>query len=149
MIVPTFNAGNLLAPRRSFNYPIAVSAFDFFSILENMSPVQTIRIRGLETRCHVGVPDAERAEAQRLLLDIEFDVAVGEPDDIAATVDYFAVGEVAREVAQARPRHLIETVARDVADTIRGRFPIQNLRVRVRKFSVPGIGEVSAEVGER
>lgn len=108
-----------------------------------------IRIRDLEARCHVGVPDAERAEAQRLLLDIEFDVAVGAPDDIVATVDYFAVGAVAREVAQARPRHLIETVARDVADAIRGRFPIQNLRVRVRKFSVPGIGEVSAEVGER
>jgi len=110
-------------------------------------PSARIRIRDLETRCHVGVPDAERAEAQRLLLDIEFDAALGESDDIAATVDYFAVGELAREVAQSRPRHLIETVARDVAAVIRERFPVQNLRVRVRKFSVPGTGEVSAEIG--
>lgn len=109
-------------------------------------PLARIRIRDLDVWCHAGVPEAERAEPQRLLLDIDFDVSVGESDAISATVDYFAVCQLAREVAQSRPRQLIETLAREVLAAIKDRFPIGNAAVRVRKFSVPGTGEVSAEI---
>lgn len=108
--------------------------------------IARIHIRELDAWCHVGVPDEERAHPQRLLLDIAFDASVGVSDDISATVDYFAVGQFAREIAQGHPRQLIETLARDVLAALSERFPIRNPSVRVRKFSVPGTAEVSVEI---
>lgn len=105
-----------------------------------------IRIRDLEAWCRVGVPDAERARPQRLLIDIDFDANFGEADDIAATVDYFAVAQFAVEVADSRQRRLIETLAKDVLSALVTRFPISAVRVQIRKFSVPGTGEVSVEL---
>ncbi|MCC6353955.1 MAG: dihydroneopterin aldolase [Verrucomicrobiae bacterium] len=106
-----------------------------------------IRIQDLEAWCHIGVPESERAHPQRLLLDIGFETPTNDNDHIAATVDYFAVCQAALEVAQSRPRQLIETLARDVLAVLAERFPIRSARVRVRKFSVPGTGEVSVEIG--
>ena len=105
-----------------------------------------IRIHDLEAWCRIGVPDDERARPQRLLMDIEFDADAGDADDIAATVDYFAACQAALNVAESSPRKLIETLARDVLATLAAQFPITNTKVRVRKFSVPGTGEVSVEL---
>jgi 7,8-dihydroneopterin aldolase/epimerase/oxygenase len=109
-------------------------------------PSARIRIHDLETWCQIGVPDTERANPQRLLVDLEFDTSHPQADDIAATVDYATVADTARTTAQARPRHLIETLASDILHAVLDRFPISNLIVRVRKFSVPTVREVSVEV---
>ena len=55
-----------------------------------------ISIVDLEVFYRVGVPDAERAQPQRLLLtvEMEFDFsAAAKTDSIADTIDYFAVSQ--------------------------------------------------------
>lgn len=122
--------------------------FDFWNAMSEFLPMPTVRIRihDLEAWCRVGVPDTERARPQRLLFDIEFDAAAGQADDISATVDYFAVAQIALGTAESRPRKLIETLARDILDALAAQFPIADASVRVRKFSVPSTGEVSVEM---
>ncbi|MDB6027753.1 MAG: 7,8-dihydroneopterin aldolase, partial [Verrucomicrobiales bacterium] len=58
--------------------------------------MDTITISDLEVSYHVGVPDEERATAQRLLLTVEMELNFSDAaktDDLTKTVDYFAVSQ--------------------------------------------------------
>ena len=53
-----------------------------------------ISIVDLEVFYHVGVPDEERAQAQRLLLTVEMEhdfSRAAQTDDLTQTINYFAV----------------------------------------------------------
>jgi len=105
-----------------------------------------IFIRGLRLSAHLGVPDAERGCPQ----EIEMDVAI-EPrlafsameDDVGRTVDYEAVARRIVEIASERPRHLIETLASDVAGAVMREFSARAVSVEIRKFILPQTAHVA------
>jgi dihydroneopterin aldolase len=96
-----------------------------------------ILIEGLELSSHIGVPDEERAAAQRLTVNL-----VLEPirdfgaleERIENTVDYFAVGEVVKALSAARPRKLIETLAEEITAELLARFSLDAVEVELRKY---------------
>lgn len=102
--------------------------------------MNTIHIQNLEVFAQVGVPDEERARAQRLLI-----TAVIEPlmpfdelnDDLTHTVDYDAASRRLAEVAAECPRKLIETLAAEMAKTLTTEFPARRAEIEVRKFILP------------
>jgi len=97
-----------------------------------------ILIADLPVQCRIGVPDAERAGAQELRIDLELELDVrraSETDDFEKTVDYARVSDLVRRTAAARPRKLIETLAEDIARVSLESFLIEAVRVRVRKPS--------------
>jgi dihydroneopterin aldolase len=99
-----------------------------------------ILIKGLAVECHVGVPDEERAHAQRLLIDVILvpRVAFADlQDDLAHTADYDAAARRIAAVATERPRRLIETLAADLVDMLLGEFPLTSAEVEIRKFILP------------
>ena len=64
-----------------------------------------ITIEDLEVRFHVGVPDEERAEPQRLLITIGMNLDLGPSganDNLAETIDYHAVYQSVKALGQAR-----------------------------------------------
>lgn len=96
-----------------------------------------IAIQGLELMAHVGVPDEERAVAQRLLADIRFCSSlqpVSLDDDITRTVDYFAVSERVSELSVKQSRKLIETLADEIAEMLLREFGLRWIEVTIRKF---------------
>ena len=99
-----------------------------------------IHIQALEIRSCIGVPEEERAVPQRLTVTLTLepkrDFRALE-DKIEATIDYAAVCEAVKALAAARPWHLVETLAEEIAATVLARFPIQRLTVEVRKFILP------------
>jgi 7,8-dihydroneopterin aldolase/epimerase/oxygenase len=99
-----------------------------------------IHICDLEVFYHVGVPDAERAHPQRLLLDIQmrsdFRKAAA-TDDLTATIDYFAVTQRLLKFGEARQWKLIEKLAEDLAQTILTEFHPTSVRVEIKKFIIP------------
>ena len=73
-----------------------------------------ISIVDLEVSYHVGVPDAERARPQKLLLTVVMESdfsAAAASDSIAATIDYFAVTERLLKFGEGRNWKLIEKLA--------------------------------------
>ena len=99
-----------------------------------------IEIRGLRVATHIGVPDAERAEPQQLLVDVRMQPRRNfseMPDAIGATVDYFAVAQRLAALAAERPRQLIERLADDLAATVLREFAVRRVEVTVRKFILP------------
>jgi FolB domain-containing protein len=99
-----------------------------------------ISIVDLEVFYRVGVPDAERAQPQRLLLTVEMEgdfSAAAKTDSLAATIDYFAVSQRLLKFGEGREWKLIEKLAADVADAILAGFKPASVMIEVKKFVIP------------
>lgn len=108
-----------------------------------------ISIVDLEVFYRVGVPDAERAQPQRLLLTIEMETdfaAAAKSDGIADTIDYFAVTQRLLKLGAGREWRLIEKLASDIADTVLAEFKPQRVFVAVKKFIIPETRYVSVSL---
>jgi FolB domain-containing protein len=102
--------------------------------------VNEIRIDSLRVRTRIGVPDEERADEQEVEIDLRIEPGVDfseMDDDISKTIDYAQVCERIAELAAARPRNLIETLAADIAEFVRNKFAARSVEVEVRKFILP------------
>jgi FolB domain-containing protein len=105
-----------------------------------------ILIEDLAVHYRVGVPEEERARPQRLLISVamEHDVTrAAATDDLAATLDYYAVSRRLLRLGEGRSWRLIETVAVEIADLIRTEFGARRVTVEVKKFILPGARHVA------
>jgi len=108
-----------------------------------------ISIVDLEVFYRVGVPDAERAQPQRLLLTVEMESdfsKAAKNDSIADTIDYFAVTQRLLKFGEGKSWKLIEKLAADIADAILSEFKPQSVTVEVKKFVIPQARHVSVAV---
>lgn len=105
-----------------------------------------IHIEQLEIHANVGVPDAERATKQRLVVNLtltpqnEFRQL---NEALEQTVDYAAVCETVKDFVAARSFKLIETLADELASLITERFAVARIEVEVRKFILPDTAYVA------
>ena len=110
-----------------------------------------ISIVDLEVFYHVGVPDAERAQPQRLLLTVEMESnfsAAAQSDAIADTIDYFAVTQRLLKFGDGREWKLIEKLATDITNTVLAEFKPSAVSVTVKKFVIPQTQFVSVTVAK-
>jgi 7,8-dihydroneopterin aldolase/epimerase/oxygenase len=108
-----------------------------------------IFVESLELSSVIGVPEEERARAQRLTVSLALEPLrdfqeLG--DAIENAVDYFAVTEFVKHLGRARPRRLIETLANEIATELLTRFPLRAVDVELRKFILPDTAFVAARV---
>ena len=98
----------------------------------------TIELMGVELHGFHGVDEAERRDGQRFLFDLWLDVpdTAARSDRIEDAVDYREAVATVREVSDGRAFQLLEALATDVAEALLARFPIERVRVRVRKPDV-------------
>ena len=111
--------------------------------------MDTITITDLEVSYCVGVPDAERATPQRLLLTVEmthdFRAAAVE-DELSGTIDYYAVTQRLLKFGDGVHWKLIETLAVDLAQMILEDFGPRAVTVEVKKFIIPQARHVAVRV---
>ena len=108
-----------------------------------------IIISQLEVMARVGVPPAERDRAQRLTLSLRLEPErglSGLEDQIGNTIDYAAVCDAVRHEVEGRPRHLIETLAEEVAALLLARYPLSAAEVEVRKYILPATEYVAVRL---
>jgi dihydroneopterin aldolase len=108
-----------------------------------------ILIEGLELSSFIGVPEEERARAQRLTAHLVLEPIRGLSglgDSLENTVDYFGVCECVKALSLAHPRRLLETLAEHIATALLKRFPIQAVRVEVRKYILPDTAYVAVRI---
>ena len=114
-----------------------------------MTSERIIAIRSLEVTARVGVPEEERSQPQKLLMDLSFTAAdqpVDLGDDITRTVDYFAVSRRVIAIAAERPRKLIETLADDTAAILLAECGLRWVEITIRKFILPDAEWVSVSL---
>lgn len=108
-----------------------------------------IIIKDLAVNYRVGVPDAERAQPQKLLITLEMDYdfsAAIEKDDITRTVDYAMVSQRLLKFGERRSWKLIETLAHEIAETITREFRLSAIHVEIKKFIIPEAQYVAVRV---
>jgi len=99
----------------------------------------TIELAGLELFGYHGVLEEEREHGQRFLVDLWLDVTdtrSGRTDLVEDAVDYRPVVAVVREISDGHAYRLLEAFATALADALLDRFPLEKVRVRVRKPDV-------------
>jgi dihydroneopterin aldolase len=108
-----------------------------------------VHIRGLEVFAHIGVPDEERADAQRLSFNLTFwplrpfmDVN----DEIGRAVNYANLCAEVKKFVETRRDKLIETMANALALYLLETFAIRKVTVELRKYILPETEFVSVTV---
>jgi dihydroneopterin aldolase len=115
-------------------------------LLAKLPPVviDRIHIEQLEVHGRVGVPDSERAEPQRLILNVTMWPEIAESrDDIGNTVNYSEVAASLRQFVNRHACKLIETLAEETAAHLLAQFNLRKVEVEVRKFVLPETDYVS------
>jgi FolB domain-containing protein len=108
-----------------------------------------ISIVDLEVFYRVGVPDAERAQPQRLLVTVEMEsdfTTAAKSDGLADTINYYAVTQRLLKLGAGREWKLIEKLASDIADTVLAEFKPLSVSVEVKKFIIPEARHVSVSL---
>ena len=108
-----------------------------------------VHIEGLEIFAHIGVPDEERAGAQRLTFDITvWPVRQADEleDQIARAVNYASVCAETKKFVAARRDKLIETLSDAVALHLLKAFEIRKITIELRKYILPDVEFVSVTV---
>jgi dihydroneopterin aldolase len=108
-----------------------------------------IHIQGLEVFAHVGVPEEERAVAQRLTLNVTLWPLrpIRElNDEIEQAVNYAAVCAELRKQLEQRRDKLIETLSNALALHLLETFRIRRVSIELRKYILPNVEFVSVTV---
>ncbi|HSJ85223.1 MAG TPA: dihydroneopterin aldolase [Acidimicrobiia bacterium] len=99
-----------------------------------------IAVKGIEVLARHGVLEHEKTETQlfRVDLTVHLDLApAGVSDDLADTVDYGRLAQMAHDVVSAESHQLIETVAHRVAGKILEDPRVDRVSVTVHKPNAP------------
>jgi dihydroneopterin aldolase len=108
-----------------------------------------IQIEGLEAFALIGVPDEERAAAQRLTFNLTIWPArqmQNLNDSIDRAVNYAAVCDEVRRFVEPRRDKLIETMANALAVHLLEVFEIRRITIELRKYIMPEVEFVSVTV---
>ena len=108
-----------------------------------------IHISGLEVFAHIGVPDEERATAQRLTFHLTLWPACPMDelkDEIGRAVDYANLCVAVKRFVEARRDKLVETMANAVALHLLEAFELRRVTVELRKYILPDVEFVSVSV---
>ena len=111
--------------------------------------MDSILIKGLHCRAHVGVPLQERRRLQEVRIDLELGLDLrpaGRADRVEKTLDYAAVAEEVKGIVRVRSFRLVEAMAEAIAGRVLEKFKPGTVRVRIRKFSVPGADSVGVQI---
>ncbi|WJY90506.1 dihydroneopterin aldolase [Corynebacterium confusum] len=75
-----------------------------------------IELTGLECYGYHGVFDHEKRDGQKFLVDITCWLSFSPNDDLAETINYAELADLAAGIVEGEPYDLIETVASRIAD---------------------------------
>lgn len=108
-----------------------------------------INIKGLRLVTRVGVPDEERARPQTVAVNASITLSTsfkGFDDRIEHTIDYYRVSESLRDVAAKGERHLIETLAEDLAAAVVSFDGVCAVTLEVEKYVLADCDSVSVVI---
>jgi FolB domain-containing protein len=107
-----------------------------------------IEINDLEVKGRIGVPEDERANPQRLVVTLRFQIEASFAalnDQLDKTIDYAVVAAEVERVVETSGAHLLEQLVSDIGHALMARFPMRRLEIEVRKFILPSARYVSVK----
>ena len=106
-----------------------------------------ITLRGMRFTGRHGVSDEERAAPQPFEVDLVLRLDLSGPartDELADTINYATLFDLAGRIVSERSFHLLEALAAAIADAVLAEHPVDDVEVRVRKPEAPLSGAFDA-----
>jgi dihydroneopterin aldolase len=119
---------------------------------ETRVTAQRIRLTDITLPLHIGVTEAERADRQRVRIDIVMEVEPAPPvaDKITEVVDYGRIVNRIREVCERAQYRLVESLAEELAEACFLDDQVLAVRVGILKLDrYADIGGVGCEIERR
>ncbi len=104
-----------------------------------------IQLEGMVFYGFHGASPAEQEVGQRFVVDLEAHrdlKAAGLSDELEDTVSYSHLYKLVKEIVEGPSRKLLENVAETIAARILANFPVDAVRIRVKKPEVPMKGSI-------
>jgi dihydroneopterin aldolase len=104
-----------------------------------------IRVRDLPVEVRIGTLPEEHISPQTVRLDLEVRTDMSRAaagDHLDETVNYIDLVAATRDALTASSAYLVETLVARALDALIGVPGVTWARVRVRKYHLPGMGEV-------
>jgi dihydroneopterin aldolase len=92
-----------------------------------------IFVRSLSVEAHIGVYDHEHGRGQPLIIDVELEADLAEPERLSQTINYETIATAAKVLAAAGHVQLVETFAWRLARQLLDDSRVTRVRVRVEK----------------
>jgi 7,8-dihydroneopterin aldolase/epimerase/oxygenase len=95
-----------------------------------------IHLFAVPLQCRIGCTADERVHSQELIADVSVGTDIrpaAQSDDISLTVNYVALVELMQEIAGAREYALVETLVETMAQRVLEQFPVESIRLLMRK----------------
>ena len=105
-----------------------------------------IEVSGLIVQSNIGVPETERKNPQKLVVDLTIDgdlSAAVSSDDFSQTIDYLEIVQLVEEIATSRPFSLVEGLAGAIAERLLEDVRVRAIRLKVKKFPADLQGKVN------
>jgi dihydroneopterin aldolase len=100
-----------------------------------------IKLINIAVHARHGVLDEERRLGQPFYIDLHCHLAEGHrvrDDELSTTVDYSALFNLVRSIAEGQPCRLLETLAERIAKAVLEGFPlVAEVEIEVRKPAAP------------
>jgi dihydroneopterin aldolase len=111
-----------------------------------------IHLFDVPLQCQIGCTQDERVLPQELVADVSVETDIrpaAHTDDISLTVNYVALVDLMQEIAGAREYALVETLVETIAMRILEQFPVDSVRILMRKPAAlreRGVGAPAVEI---
>ena len=108
-----------------------------------------IFIDRIQTTLHIGTSTEERALPQPIAISIRLSVPLreaGRTDDLKESIDYGAIEQTVRKLAEESRFHLVEALAETIAMKILQWPNVSSVWVRIEKHSIKGNDGVGVEI---
>lgn len=106
----------------------------------DLDGLDVIRVQDMNFQGRHGCTPAERELGALFRVSVELFLdtrPAAESDSLNDTADVAKIYRAVREIVTGEPRHLLETIAEDIARTLLSEFDIQAVRVKFHKNRVP------------
>lgn len=106
-----------------------------------------IELRGLRLLGTHGLLPEEHARPQPFEVDIDVELPLagaGHSDDVADTVDYGALVEMARRIVEGEHHNLLERLAERLAEAVLADPAVRATEVRIRKLRPPVAADLAS-----
>ncbi|MEE9198950.1 MAG: dihydroneopterin aldolase [Dehalococcoidia bacterium] len=104
-----------------------------------------IILEGMVFYSYHGVSAEEKARGQRIVVDLELATDLrpaGKSDDLKDTVDYGDVYRLVKSVVEGPSHDLIESLAEEIGSRVLADYPVEEVRVKVKKPEVSIKGSI-------
>lgn len=108
-------------------------------------PPDRIILEGVQLYGYHGANPEEKALGQAYVVDLEVELdlgAAGATDRLEDTVSYTQLYRAVQEVVEGESKNLLEAVVQAIANKVLDQFPVDAVRVRLRKPRPPIRGSV-------